>query len=216
MKFLINLKKKPFGRAQVIYGTGNSYLPLLPSGSGGVWKCTLHRTWTHLKSLFAFWTALFLTMLCIVDNFYMFESPRNIRKDALNIQTWIHNKLRREGDSNPRYVSVHNLSKIAPSTTRTSLQNAVLMAYTILEKKRFVFSSSEFTTRLNSLSPHRVAHAQNAAHCSRLSHRSFRFKSLHFYKTTIQILKLIWISETKRIWTSGLQIRNLTLYPAEL
>ena len=132
----------------------------------------------------------------------MFESPSNIRKDALNIQTWIHNKLRREGDSNPRYVSVHNLSKIAPSTTRTSLQNAVLMAYTILEKKRFVFSSSEFTTRLHSLSPHRVAHAQNAAHCSRLSHRSFRFKSLRFYKTAIQILKLIWISETKRIWFS--------------
>ena len=71
------------------------------------------------------------------------------------------------------------------------------MAYTILEKKRFVFSLSEFTTRLHSLSPHRVAHAQNAAHCSRLSHRSFRFKSLRFYKTAIQILNLFGLSRLR-------------------
>ena len=31
-------------------------------------------------------------------------------------------RIRKEGDSNPRYLSVHSLSKTAPSTTRTSFQ----------------------------------------------------------------------------------------------
>ena len=111
--------------------------------------------------------------------------------------------MRREGDSNPRYLSVHSLSKTAPSTTRTSLQNKTSV--------RFENRSFQTVRILNYFSVKERREGDSNPRYLAVQRFSRPPES-----TALASLQNTFCYETKRVRTSGLQIRNLTLYPAEL